>query len=258
MIKRAIVITLLLLLCAVATSAQTLDEIIAKHLDARGGAEKLKSLNSIKMTAHLFQSGQQLPVVLQKKRPENVRMELSFNGTMVVQAYDGAHGWAVVPFSGSTDPIEMSNTDAQQMRTQADFDGLLVNYKTKGDTVELIGKETVDGSGTYKLKVTRKNGDIAYVYLLEENFLEFKTSETIKQGAQNIEIDTYQSSYRNIDGLNLPHVIEGRIKGQLAYRVEIEKIELNLPLEDNIFHMPMAKDNQENKDSKDSKELEKQ
>ena len=51
----------LLILFALQSSAQTVDEIIEKNLEARGGLEKIKAVKSLRMTGRMVAQGQDMP-----------------------------------------------------------------------------------------------------------------------------------------------------------------------------------------------------
>lgn len=231
------------ILCAAHASAQTVDEIISKNIAARGGIDKIKSLKSIKFTGKMIMQGMEIPAVMQMKRPNSIRTEMSFQGKSIVQAFDGSTGWSVVPFSGSSDPQKMSEEEVFQMKDDADIDGPLVDYKEKGNSVELIGKEDVEGSPTFKLKVTKKSGDIDYIYIDPESYLEVKNTSKRKIQGNEMEVETYTSDYKNIGGLMFPHTIEQKVRGNTMTQIVIviEKTELDVSMEDAIFKMPSAK-----------------
>ena len=153
-------VCLALVACAVlipGLRAQTVDEVIAKNIQARGGMDKLKSVKSIKTTATLAMGpGMEAPGVMIQKRPDMARLEFTIQGLTAVQAYDGSKAWQVMPFMGKKDAELMSADDAKEMQETADLDGPLVDYKAKGNTVELLGKEKIEGTDAYKLKVSLK------------------------------------------------------------------------------------------------------
>src|ERR1700694_4727986 len=158
---------LLVAFCVASGSAQepelSVDQIVQKHIAALGGADKLSAIQNVTMTgtASLMDGQLQAPVTVRAKRPMSMRMEMSLQGQTFVQAFDGKTAWMVNPFIGSAEPKKSSEEDPRTARDDADFiEGSLVDYKAKGNTVELAGKEELDGSPAYKLKVTRKSGSI--------------------------------------------------------------------------------------------------
>lgn len=229
-------------LLASALWAQTVDEIIAKSVQARGGAEKLKSIQSIKSTATMaLGPGMEAPGVLIQKRPALARLEFSVQGLTVVQAYDGTNAWQIMPFMGKKDPEVMSADEAKEVQEMADLDGPIVDYKSKGNQVELIGKENVEGTPAYKLKVTLKNGDVQTVYIDADSFLEIKeeTKRMVRGTETNVESNI--GDYKEVNGIIFPFAIESGVKGSAErQKLTITKIELNVPADDSIFKMPAA------------------
>ena len=238
---------LLVLLAAVglfspAVRAQTLDEIIAKNIQARGGIDKIKSVRSIRSSQKLNAGSFQAKVVQKNKRPDQVREEVSIQGLTQVQAYDGKTAWQINPFGGRRDPELLSQDDAKGLVVDADIDGPLVDYKQKGHKAELLGHDSVEGTDCYKIKLTLKNGDIRISYLDADSFLELKleTQTTIRGSIQ--ENETYYGDYETINGLYFPFAIEAGQKGDPSrVKFTVEKVEINIPLEGAIFSMPVAK-----------------
>src|SRR5438105_13036865 len=171
----------------------TLDELVAKNIEAKGGADALRALQSLKLTGKmLVQQGQiQLSYVQTKKRPGEVRTDATIQGMTIVQAYDGKEGWRISPLQGRRDPEKMSADDVKSLMEDAEIDGPLVDWKAKGSTVEYFGTEDVDGTLAVKLKVVRKNGDVTFVYLDPDHFLEIRIlTKRLEHGAQ-VEVATY-------------------------------------------------------------------
>lgn len=241
MLKKVSLIFLLAIVCAVSASAQTVDEIISKNLTARGGLDKIKAVKSIKTSGKILMQGMELPIVVQVKRPNAIRMEMSFQGKSIVQAFDGSTGWSIMPFAGSSDPQKMSEEEVSQMKDDADIDGPLVDYKEKGYSVELIGKEDLEGSPAFKLKVTKKSGDVSYIYIDAESYLEVKSTSKRKIQGNEMEIETYTSDYKSVGGLMFPYTIEQKVRGNTMTQSVLEKVELDAPMEDTIFRMPSSK-----------------
>ena len=133
-----------------------MDEVIAKNIQAHGGMEKLKAVQSIR-TAGKFNQGSFRAAFLQEnKRPDKVREEFVVQGLAQIQAYDGKTGWQISPFGGRKDPELMSQDDLKSLQIDADIDGPMVNYKEKGHKAELMGHDSVEGTDCYKVKLTLK------------------------------------------------------------------------------------------------------
>ena len=230
-------------LLAAPVAAQTADEIIAKNIEARGGHDKIKAINTLRVTGRMTMGpGMEAPFVGKWKRPTMFRLEFTMQGMTGVQAYDGKSGWMVMPFMGKTDPEAMSEEDVKQVDDQADFEGPLVDYKTKGHTIELIGKETVEGTEAWKLKVTRKSGDVSYLWLDSEAWLEIKEEGKRKARGQEFEFESISSDYKEVGGVLFPHSIASKPKGAPeGQTMTFDKIELNIDIPDGDFKMPEVK-----------------
>ncbi len=225
-------------------SAQTLDEILAKNLEARGGADKIKAVKTMRLTGRMTVGpGLEAPVVMEFKRPDKMRMDFTFQGMTATQAFDGKGGWQVMPFQGNPNPEPMSPDDVKNAEEQADVDGPLVDWKAKGHAVELVGKEKVEGTDAWKLKVTMKGGDVRYVFLDADAYLEIRGEG--KRNIRGTEMETEQtiSDYKEVGGLVMPHAFEGGPKGSpMRQKMTIDKIELDVELDDARFAMPAKKD----------------
>ena len=242
MIRRMWVSMIALAVLAPCLLAQSVDEIIAKNVQARGGSEKLKSVKTVKSTATMSMGpGMEAPGVLIQKRPDFARLEFTVQGLTAVQAYDGKNAWQIMPFMGKKDPELMSADEAKETQEMADLDGPLVDYQSKGHQVEFEGKEKVEGTDAYKLKVTLKNGDVQTIYIDSDSFLEIKevTKRTIRGTEQ--EIESSIGDYKAVEGIMFPFAVESGIKGtDQKEKLTITKVELNVPAEDSIFKMPDA------------------
>ena len=220
--------------------AQTVDDIIAKNVQARGGLDKIKSVQTIRSTGTMSMGGgMEAPGMMIQKRPDMARLEFTVQGLTAVQAYDGKNAWQIMPFMGKKDAEVMSADDKKDIEENADIDGPLVDYKSKGNKVELLGKEKVEGTDAYKLKVTLKNGDVITDYLDADSFLEIKqeTKRMIRGSEQDVESSL--GDYKEVNGLMFPFAMENGIKGsQEKEKLTISKIELNVPVDDSMFKMP--------------------
>jgi len=239
-------LALALSLCSVVATtahAQTVDEIVAKNLQAKGGAEKWQSVNSVKMTGKIATQGQEMPLTMYAKRPNKSRQEISLPDGKIVQAFDGATAWIINPMMGSNAPQAAPGGIADTIKNAADFDGALINYKSKGHTIELIGKEKLGDQDVYHLKVTMKGGQVQHYFLDAQSGLEMKTSAEVDMGmgATKQAFDTEMANYKQVGGIMLPHTIRQFVNGKKIVEVSVIGVEFNAPVDDAIFKMPPAK-----------------
>ena len=243
----AILISPVLAFVAASAAAQetelSVDQIIQKHIAALGGAEKLSAIQNVTMsgTASLMDGQVQAPVTVRAKRPASMRMEMSVQGQTFVQAFDGKTAWMINPFIGSTEPKQSSEEDTKAALDDADFiDGSLVDYQAKGNAVESAGKDDVDGSPAYKLKVTRKSGSIENVYLDMKTFLPLKTAGTRKQEDHEIAYESFPGNFKPVNGVMMPFSLNQKMNGRSMMELTVEKVEVNTPMDDSIFQMPAS------------------
>ena len=240
--KFTVVVAALLFAVSIQAADLTVDEVIAKNVEAKGGMEKLRALKSMRLTGKMSMGGMEAPFTMLKQRPESMRLEFTIQGLTGVQAYDGSAGWMVMPFLGKKDPEPMPGDMLKQMKEQADFDGPFIDYQKKGHTVELLGKEEIEGTPAYKLKLVTKEGAESTVYLDADSFLEIKMEAKQKVQGQEIEGETTFGNYQEVDGMLFPYSIEMKAKGAPAGQaITVEKIELNPTFGADLFAMPAAK-----------------
>ncbi len=224
---------------AATTSAQTLDEIVARNLEARGGLARIKAVTSMRWTARMtIAPGLDAPATLEMKRPGRMRLDLTLpDGATATQVFDGDGGWQIPP--GGDEAVPLSAEEAKGAAERADFDGPLVDYKAKGHSLELLGPASVDGSAAFKLRLTLKNGTVQTIYLDAASYLEVKDEATRTVRGTEIPTEQRVGDYRDVGGLRLPHRFENGILGQPDRQtIAIQKIEIDVPLDDARFTMP--------------------
>jgi hypothetical protein len=236
----------LVLSAAPPVGAQTVDDIIASNIKARGGLEKISALHATRTSGKLiffssfgtFRAG----FVQENKRPEKIRREVIVQGMAQTQAYDGKAAWQISPFGGRKDPELMSQDDAKDLVLDADIEGPLVNYKEKGHKAELVGHDSVEGTDCYKIKLTLKNGDVRYSFLDADSYLELKTElQSNIRGAIRY-TETLYGDYEQVDGLYYPFAVDTAEKGsESREKFVIDKIDVNTPIDDAQFSMPGGK-----------------
>ena len=239
---RAIRISICLLIAlSSATFAQSLEEVLSKHIAARGGAEKLAAMKSFRQTGQLDLGGGRLATLATaQKRPNLLRMELIQPGMQTaVRAYDGKNGWMFMPMMGKTQPEAADPATQQELIEESDFGGALLDWKEKGHKLELLGRENVEGKDCYKIEVTRAgSGDKRQYFLDPDTFLEVRVTGTQQAGAFSQTL----SDNKAVEGLTFPFtsVVEMTApNGQVQKFVyKVDKIEINPDLPDEHFKMP--------------------
>jgi outer membrane lipoprotein-sorting protein len=227
-------------------SAQTaqmlsLDQIISKHLEALGGADKVRSIRGTKTTGKMLLGGGQgeANLIAWSLRPAKQRLEITMQGQKIIQAFDGKVAWMINPMTGNIDPQRMPDDETRAATIDTDPDGSpLIDYQTKGHKVELAGKDDVEGTTAYKLRIKLKSGVSSVLLLDEKTFLPSKTVTKGNQMGQEMEVETYLSNYQPVNGVMMPFASEVKVGGRSMVRNVIEKIEANVPIDDALFTMP--------------------
>ncbi|UXI68043.1 hypothetical protein [Tahibacter amnicola] len=237
---------LLAALAAGSAQAISVDELVAKNIEARGGLAKIQAIQSLRLTGRTQFSGGGFSVELGflqlQKRGDKFRAENSLQGLTAVSAYDGKDAWQIQPFQGRKDPEKLSADQAKSFAQQADIDGPLVDWRGKGHKVEYLGLEDVDGTPAHKLKVARADGDTQFIYLDPDYFLEIRVSTiSVVRGVEN-EQENDLGNYEAVNGVFVPFSIESGPKGQpKGQKLTIEKAEANVEIDDAVFSLPAAK-----------------
>jgi hypothetical protein len=229
-------------LAARAVSAPTLEQLVTQNIEARGGAAALGAMKSLRIQGKLLiQDGQfELQYVQTVRRPASIREEATIQGLTQVQAFDGTTGWQINPFQGRKDPERLSTDDIKSLaETVADFDGALVDWQKKGNKLDYLGTEDIDGTLAYKIKLTRPSGDTEYVYLDPDHFLEIRLlSQRTEHGVQ-VETETDLGDYEKIDGVLVPFSIESGLKGSSdRQKLVVNKADVNVKTDDAWFAFP--------------------
>lgn len=240
--RRWLWIAVALLACAALAPAQTVDELVAKNLQAMGGLDKINAIKTIRMTGHLQQGGMMADVAEEWKAPNLIRESFTLQGMTQTQAYNGSIGWQISPFEGRKDPERLGEDDTRDLIEDAYLFDPLVDYQAKGSTVEYLGMGTVDGDDAYKLKVTLKNGDILYYYLDPDTFMGIRLErQQFLRGAMRERVQNI-GAYKQVDGVYFPYSIEMSPKSQPTNvtRIALDKVEANIDVPNTAFDMPAA------------------
>jgi len=218
----------------------TADDIIARYIKTVGGADKIQSIRTLRRVGKFTgDDGFEAIVIEESTRPNRVREEFTIQGMTGINAYDGANGWKIDPFGGKKDPESLSEEELRWIVEDSDFDEPLINYKAKGNKVELVGMDQVEGTDVYKLKVTLKSGDTRYYYMDTDSYVPIKyENKRIIRGTLQ-ESETTLGDYKQVGGWFLPFSMEMRQKGSSgSQKITFDKIEFNVPIDTTRYSRP--------------------
>ena len=240
---------LLSLSCALAlgalprtTRAQTADAILARVIEARGGATKIHALQSVRLTGHVALSASlSAPLVVEQRRPAEIREELVVQDKTIVRGYNGSAGWTIDPFGSPPGARALAGDELKNMAAEAEFEPLL-NAKTSGNIVELVGRDTVAGATAYKLRLTVKHTGYADFYYVDSaSSLPVKWQGTRPNNGNTVVFESYYRDYQLVDGVRFPRVIDTGAQGQpQRQQLTFDKIEVNPVIDSTRFSMPAS------------------
>lgn len=238
----ALTIVVASLILAAPIAAQTVDELVAQHIEARGGQTRLRAVQTIKITRTVATPFSNVRVIIYRKRPQLFRAEqgpTEPGAPLVPRGINADAAWDTV--QGKVVPRPEAEA-AEARELDADFDGLLVDWKQKGHTVTLDGKESLPWGDAYKLRVKTKSGAERIVYLDAKTFLERRQIGILKlPGGRQFDVVINFDNYRDIDGVKFPFDITEDRTGKepsVSFVTYTEKIEVNVPMDDGLFGAP--------------------
>jgi len=210
------------------------DEIVAKHLDAMGGLDKLQDIQTMKKVAKVTMQGREATTTMYFKRPNMSRQEVQVDGQTVINAFDGTTPWIINPLAGFTRPVTVSGAQAASIREDAWFDGPLVEYKRRGTIVDYVAREPLGEGEAYHLRVTSAGRQVRHLYLDATTYLEVKLAADVER----TKLEQLSSDYRDVDGVKVAHHLKTLVNGAVQAEMQLESVEFNLPIETALFRMP--------------------
>lgn len=227
---------ILALLAPVAGATQPLDEILAKHAAAHGGLDKWRAVDSLIVTGTEVIFSNAVPFLYEWKRPDSIRFEHSILGRKVTVGHDGTATWWIQPILGIDKAAAVPEAEAALARRAFELESPLVDAAAKGNKVELLGKDEIDGQPAWKLKVTRKDGAEETWYLDPATHLELARFDRTLDLPEAKDRWTYYSDFRAVEGLVIPH----RQDQEYSIRhvsLTIETVQINPEIDAGRFQM---------------------
>lgn len=221
----------LLLIIVSFCHAQTVDEIVDKHVAAIGGKDAWKKVNTIIQQATVKVQGADVDVVTTLVNGKGMRQNISVMGMTGFQIMTPVAGWNFFPFQGQTKPEAATPEDVKENIDELDTQGSLIDYKEKGHTLEYLGKDDVDGTEAYKLKITHKNGKVQTLFIDPSTYYLIRVVSKQKANGQEVEVTTNFNDYRKLpEGIVMPMSL------QLPFgQMKVSKVEINKVVDENIF-----------------------
>jgi outer membrane lipoprotein-sorting protein len=225
----------ILALAAPAVHAQTVDEIVAKNIEAKGGLDALKSTNSVRTTGTGTMQGNEITITSFTKRPYFVRNEMSMAGQAIIMGSDGETAWMVAPgLPAKVQPPEK----VEALKQSSQIDSPLLDYKARGTKIELGEPLTEGGRRFHHLVVRQKTGPTMHYYLDAATGLESKMIIDVDESGQQMKMEMRFSDFRKVEGRTVPFAMAQFVNGNKMMEIQFDKIEFNVPMEDSLFRIP--------------------
>ena len=239
-VKYLSITTLIFIVSSLLLFSQTAEEIIKKNLEARGG-KNLNSIGAVQFIGKIETAGKTFKLLYIKKLPDKIRFQVDMNGTPGVTVFVADSGWIFDPSQGQYEPTKLSPEEVKLKKPLINylmvfFDDLLLNYKSKSYNVSYVGKEKIDGKEAYKILVMLKDGTVVTYYIDTKTYLDYHHKVLFSD--LNVIFDIELSDFTIFDGINIPLVIESKVKNQSMTKVTIETIKINPKLNEKYFEMP--------------------
>lgn len=221
--------------------AGSVEDVVAKHVAARGGAERWRAVRSMDLSGTYTSFSEDHPFTLRRKRPGRYRFETNTMRSPVTVAHDGTAAWWIFPPIGVREAAVAPEPDALLIAREAEIEPVLLDSKAKGHKVELAGKGNVNGQETVALKATLANGWEETWHLDPETWLEVAVDSKVTDYTQSrdpIRQRAYFSDFKTVNGLAIPHRIEKEY-GARATLMVIETVRIDAPLDDALFARPV-------------------
>ena len=215
--------------------AQSVDEVVAKAIRARGGMDRIKHEQTQRLTGKISLPAGSGPLLVEMKRPGMMREEVTLNGKSQIRTTNGEVGWGGGTLRQAEVPQQVDAQELHNLANSADFEGPLVDYKEKGNRIELVGKEKVEKRMAYKLVISMKNGENRIDFIDCKTYLELKWQGRVSDNV----FESYFRDYRRIKGLMYAFEIDSGMLGQPAnQKIILDKVDVNPPLDDARFGKP--------------------
>jgi hypothetical protein len=230
----------LILVFSFRTKAQSAEEIISKYIEFTGGEKAWKKIKTIVTHGEYKYGGMNFTFTSFSKAPNFYKYSASLNGKSYVQSYNGKQGWKMDGFNNETEPTVLTGNDALMMANEADveLESPFINYLKKGNVIEYEGTDTIDSKSCFRIRLILKDNESEKYFFSKENFeLVMKRAVSKNVEMKNALIDIFYSDYRDENGLKIPFKSISKVNGQTILTSKIEKVEINVPLDNGIFRL---------------------
>lgn len=230
--RRTLFLVALMVFAVIGTNAQSLDDVLKKHYAATG-VEEFGNIKSFIIDAKMSMMGMDMPMTVKMKQPKKFKVEMEMMGQKTVSAFDGNKGWMINPMMGSGIQ-DLEGPELDKAMDQANMmEGELYNYKDKGFTAELVGKEGND----YQIKLTGTDGSVKNYFINKDSYLISRFTAKVEAMGQTMDVETKMKEYHKVEGMMIPKVTEVTLP-MGAMTTTMEEVKINVAIDDAEFARP--------------------
>ncbi|MBT8273712.1 MAG: outer membrane lipoprotein-sorting protein [Bacteroidia bacterium] len=243
------ILSALFIFCfALTLNAQTAEEIVDTFIENIGGNEAWSKIQSMQVTGIGRQQGVDYPFVATMMRDGRTLIDVDLQGTsFIVEAFDGENAWSM---NFQTQKAEAADSEASMNYKNEASDQIpnaFFDYKKKGYKVELVGKDTWEGTEVFKLKLIKQpimvdgvaEENVDLYYFDTENFVPIASETVVKSGpAKGATAQTVMSDYQEVDGVYIPFTVIEKLNGQVNLEMLYKEVVFNADIDESIFVMP--------------------
>ncbi|TMI74345.1 MAG: outer membrane lipoprotein-sorting protein [Bacteroidetes bacterium] len=220
-------------------SAQTVDEVIQKYTANMGGMDAFNKIKTLKITGTYTTQGYDLPLTINIVNGKAFRADVEAMGTSIVRVYKDGKGWTINPMAGSTTATDITGADLNTLKSQATLASGLMDYKARGNQVELQGQADVEGVKTYKIKFTNKDdGKVTYYYISSSDYTMVKAESEVEVQGKTANVEVFFSDLKEFGGVKFFMTRSQKMDGQVFQTTTYSNIDINPTIDEKIFDKP--------------------
>ncbi|WP_266365045.1 DUF4292 domain-containing protein [Tellurirhabdus rosea] len=237
--KKRILFALSAVLLSAGAFAQTVDEVVNKHIVAVGGMDKISGIKSVQYEQTMSVMGMEMTGKTTAVVGKSSRSDITVMGQNMVTVIDGESGWMINPMAGSSDPQPIPAEQAKFQKSNTEVTGLQLAYaKINKYPMELVGKEQLNGKDVFNIKVTRPEATVNF-YINAGDYQLAGTKAVVPVQGQTAEVKANFSNFKAVEGVTLPFSITMEAPGAPApINMQVTKLTLNPTVDPAIFKMP--------------------
>jgi hypothetical protein len=222
---------------AISVQAQTADDIINKHIDAIGGKDVLSKVKSLYFEGTANAMGNDYPTTTTILAGKGFKTVTTVNGSDIIQCFTDTSGWSINPMMGQAAATSLPPEMVKKGKSALVIGGELVNFREKGFSDSLLGREDYSGVNAYKVKLSGPGIEI--VYLFDPNtYYTLKSDSKVTVDGQDVASTTKYSDFKKTDiGFVVPTTL-AVTNGGYDVTIAYTKVEVNKEVDVKIFEMP--------------------